>query len=377
MFAGSSSSSTRRQGRPGANSAQLRTPALPAPQGAAIGLSGARRPLRAAAVWAAAAILAALCGCRSARDSTPADSAADPRRVARTQVERGPVRLVVEVAPKLARLSDEPTLTVTIDCEQGVQVDKLPFGESLGDFIIRDFRERLPEFKEQREIRRQVYTLEPIRAGKLVIQPITVHFTDNRPAGDGRRHGIESEPLAIEVASVLDEKAPSFDSLAGLEGPVELPQGASPSLWLLAAAGPLALLAAAVAFRLIRRRRKPAQETVRTPQELAYLELQQLLEQGWQQRDIKLFYVELTGIVRRYIERTTGVHAPEQTTEEFLHEVGQGDVFAVDERERLRAFLESADLVKFAAQMPEADDVERTFRRAKVFIGLEGWEAAA
>jgi hypothetical protein len=104
---------------------------------------------------------------------------------------------------------------------------------------------------------------------------------------------------------------------------------------------------------------------------LAYLELEQLVQQRLSERDIKLFYVHLTGIVRRYIERTTGVHAAEQTTEEFLREIGAGDVFDQAERERLAAFLEAADLVKFAAMEPTTRDIEMTFQRAKAFLGLD------
>jgi hypothetical protein len=36
----------------------------------------------------------------------------------------------------------------------------------------------------------------------------------------------------------------------------------------------------------------------------------------------------------------------------------------------LKDFLESADLVKFAAHQPMFSDVEESFRRAKVFVGL-------
>jgi hypothetical protein len=128
---------------------------------------------------------------------------------------------------------------------------------------------------------------------------------------------------------------------------------------------------------LVRRRRRAEPERQFTPQELAYLELQQLVESELSVRDVKLFYVELTGIVRRYIERTTGIHAPEETTEEFLRELQAGTVFGGGERERLAAFLESADLVKFAALEPAARDVEETFERAKRFIGLAPGEGAA
>jgi hypothetical protein len=92
---------------------------------------------------------------------------------------------------------------------------------------------------------------------------------------------------------------------------------------------------------------------------------------------VKGFYVELTGIVRRFIERTTAIHAPEQTTEEFLREIGSGAAFTRDERQRLKDFLESADLVKFAAHQPQFVDVEEAFRRAKVFVGLAPTEQPA
>lgn len=107
------------------------------------------------------------------------------------------------------------------------------------------------------------------------------------------------------------------------------------------------------------------------------------------QRDVKRFYVELTGIVRRYIEQTTGVRAPEQTTEEFLREIGrskrvisQGEESPREGVSRdwlvaptlvsaLKDFLESADLVKFAAHQPQEKDIAGSFERAERFVRLE------
>jgi hypothetical protein len=100
--------------------------------------------------------------------------------------------------------------------------------------------------------------------------------------------------------------------------------------------------------------------------------MEQIIERRLAETDIKVFYVELTGVVRRYIERSTGVHAPEQTTEEFLREIVQNAVFSSAEQQRLRDFLKSADLVKFAAFQPVASDIEASFNRAKEFIQLEG-----
>jgi hypothetical protein len=87
--------------------------------------------------------------------------------------------------------------------------------------------------------------------------------------------------------------------------------------------------------------------------------------------------VELTGLVRRYIERTQGIRAPEQTTQEFLAEIARRPDFPREEARRLRDFLESADLVKFAAYEPREEDTEESLHRARLFVGVATEEALA
>ena len=104
-----------------------------------------------------------------------------------------------------------------------------------------------------------------------------------------------------------------------------------------------------------------------TDEELTYLRADPVM---WEQE------VDCRPEVAEAIERTTGIRAPEQTTEEFLREISQANTFNRDTNERLRNFLESADLVKFAAFRPRQDDVEESFSRAKIFIGLKPQEPA-
>lgn len=78
-----------------------------------------------------------------------------------------------------------------------------------------------------------------------------------------------------------------------------------------------------------------------SPIERAWVELERLIGKGLPGRGrYKDFYIELTMVVRRYIQRRYGIKAPHMTTEEFLREAKPSD--------ELRRFLESADLVKFA-----------------------------
>ena len=194
-------------------------------------------------------------------------------------------------------------------------------------------------------------------------------FTTNAPDGDGEVHTIESEALTVEISTVLGDKAPSLADLRPAAGPVELPaRGRLDWLW---AIGVVLLLTIASVFVWRARRRRVIAEPQLSPQQLAWLELEQIIERKLAESDVKEFYVELTGVVRRYIERSTGVRAPEQTTEEFLREIVNGAVFADEDQQRLRDFLESADLVKFAAFEPATSDIEASFERAKEFIRLK------
>jgi len=80
------------------------------------------------------------------------------------------------------------------------------------------------------------------------------------------------------------------------------------------------------------------------------------------------FYVELTGIVRRYIERTTGIRAPEQTTEEFFAAIRSDRRFDPERARQLKDFLAACDLVKYAAAQPRTEDMEEAFSLAAAFV---------
>ena len=121
----------------------------------------------------------------------------------------------VTFAPSPARLSDEPTLALEIAYAQGIAIRKPERGSTLGDFIIRDFREPPPRIEGDLQILQQIYTLEPTRAGKFVIDPISIAFTDNQAAGSDKEHTIETEPITVEVAAAVAQEAPSLDQLRG------------------------------------------------------------------------------------------------------------------------------------------------------------------
>jgi hypothetical protein len=328
------------------------------------------RPLLAALIIS---LLYFAAGCtHKSENAQPSSTQKNP---ARSVVERGPVKVTADVQPANARLSDEPVLTLTIDYESGVQIEKPPFGASLGNFVVRDFHEPLPKTRNGREIIQQVYTLEPMQTGKLLIDPISVAFTDLRPKGDEKTHTIATDALTVEISSMLGDNAPSLANLRPSADPLDLPSYGSVIAWSIVF---ICIVLAIIGWFTRRRfkRKQVAAEIVLSPGELARLELEKLAQSGLAETDVVQFYVELTAVVRRYIERTTGIRAPEQTTEEFLREISRANTFNRDTNERLRNFLESADLVKFAAHRPRPEDIDESFSRARICIGLRPQEPA-
>ncbi len=131
------------------------------------------------------------------------------------------------------------------------------------------------------------------------------------------------------------------------------PQKDLPPLgWRLAGFAAIGLLALAAAVAglvaLVRLVARKVKEHRMSPIERAWVELDRLLKKGLPGRGrYKDFYVELTMVVRRYIQRKYGVKAPHLTTEEFLRDNRIAEL-SKDRIAELKAFLESADMVKFA-----------------------------
>ena len=120
-----------------------------------------------------------------------------------------------------------------------------------------------------------------------------------------------------------------------------------------------ALIVAAVLFA-VKAIAAKVREIKMSPIQRAMVELERLLKKGLPGRGrYKDFYVELTMVVRRYVQRKYGIRAPNMTTEEFLRELVRTGVQGGGQSRTLAEFLESADMVKFAGveATPEmADD---------------------
>ena len=106
-----------------------------------------------------------------------------------------------------------------------------------------------------------------------------------------------------------------------------------------------------------------------SPIERAMLELDRLLKKGLPGRGrYKDFYVELTMVVRRYIQRRHAVRAPNLTTDEFLRAAAENPAFSREALAELKHFLESADMVKFAGVEATPEMADAATDKAKDYL---------
>jgi hypothetical protein len=286
------------------------------------------------------------------------------------EARSGPVGATLRMLPEEPRFGERVRFALDVVAGEGAVLEPPEISARFGHFRIRGHaREGIAD---DRHLSYSI-TAEPEKTGTNICRPPPIAFRVTSGEGAGTERELVLEPFEVEVAGLSPERQPELADLGIPLAPVALPIGHDRDLGvrILAAAALVVLVAGALWWR---RRRRLNRDRVpyQSPSEQAAWAFDALLT--WdliEQGRFAEFYVKLTGIVRRYVERTTGICAPEQTTEEFLREMEGNESFGSEQRLRLSEFLSSSDLIKFAAQIPSREEIEDAIQRARSFCGLE------
>jgi LPXTG-motif cell wall-anchored protein len=294
--------------------------------------------------------LLALAGCR-APEAEPEKFAIEKR------YEAEPVEVTLKVNRDQVTVADTVEVTLEAVAPEGESLRFPDLSGKLGDFTVLGSSESAPLLVgENRVVRRRVYELEPFLPGDYTVPELSVGF--------GEGGSIETESVTVVVASVLPEGAENPD-IKDITPPVSLP-GLDP--WIYAA---IAALLAGLGFLFWwkRRRKEEFVATAPQPHEIALRALRELMAEDLiAQGKAKLFYLRVSGILRHYIEGRFGLHAPESTTEEFLHDLSADQSFNDRQKELLREFLMHCDMVKFAEYEPAGSEIDETINTCAQFI---------
>lgn len=285
-------------------------------------------------------------------------------------VQKNGVDLTVESETTAVDPARSTFVTLTLKAEKGVTVTPPRLRERVRGFAVAEERAEEPETERDGSVVQvvewqlfpepcaDVYKIAPfVVASESAAGPATfwagpVYF-EPPAAREPVTGGMEIEPKKV---------LPPFSwKLAG---------------WCaLALCGILALGAGLFfAVRLLARKVK---EHRMSPIERAWVELDRLLRKGLPGRGrYKDFYVELTMVVRRYVQRKYGIRAPHLTTEEFFAEISRAGRTTVEQGESLREFLSSADMVKFAGVQATPEMADEATQSARTYLKSDAAAAA-
>lgn len=300
-----------------------------------------------------------------------ANVADSPPKFIEKTTERGPVKAKVRVEPAAPVIGDTITLTVEVTAADGIELSMPEFGQSLDRFSVREFVPKESLDAAGNTLATQRYVLEPPLSGPQSVPPLMIEFVDRRPAQRPAPEGESSyelvtERIPFEVTSVVPAGASNdLKPLRARLEPLREPGATWPwALGLLivaAVAAPLAYKRWAAARAHVRRR--SAWEVARSR-----IDALSSTSRPTGEDEIDKFFVELSALIRRYLEDRFDLRAPELTTEEFLQVASKTPDLDESHQGFLRIFLARADMVKFARFLPAPEEIDAALAAASRFL---------
>ncbi|MFQ5706437.1 MAG: hypothetical protein ACE5HO_03260 [bacterium] len=259
-------------------------------------------------------------------------------------------------------IGDVVTYSIIVTRDPDVQVD-IPLAANLGKFEIRDYQVHDPEKAGGKIVERTDYLISTFEVGEFEIPPLEVDYV---LPGDSTKHSLKTSKLNILVKSLNPSEA---GDIRDIKPPLSLPRDFSKLiLWGAIGLGLLFLLSVAIYIW----RRKKAGKTIlprkveppRPAHETAFAALNALKESSpLQEGKFKEFYVEVSQIIRSYIEGRYFIIALEMTTFELVEKLKATEI-EPENIELIQALLEICDLVKFAKYSPSDSEHQSTLARA-------------
>lgn len=273
------------------------------------------------------------------------------------------VTATASIEPPIVPFHKTAMLTFIVEAPAGVNITLPDIRDVLGDLQVKSTPSHKQEMLGADRIRTtEQYILDPIHVRDHFIHPVMVSWSGGELA----------VPIPVFRVRELTEQeiAEAGTFVSVLPGGPGVDTGLRRPLWHWGVlAGAIALIALVLWFRLRRRKPEPVAELVKTPwdvarERLALLAARQLPQQG----KFDAYYVDLSSILRYYIEGRFHLHAPERTTPEFLTEtVGKG-YFEPQQEVFLSRFLRLCDRVKFARFRPDFEEMSRSFEEVAQFV---------
>lgn len=266
-----------------------------------------------------------------------------------------PVEVQVTLDPPEIPFHKQARYTIAVDVTGDIEVT-LPEGvERFGGVTVHDVQRHTQVLEGGRRRITETYLLDPVWPGLYPIAPVEVRW--------GEDNVVTVPSPSLRVRDLTEEERAQAERFEPNAGPLLPPRPFWMTWWFWTLAAVMALLAAGGLLAVWRHRKRwTAAASGPPPWEVAYARLQDLDQKHLPKTGrFEPYYIALSSILRFYIEDRFELHAPEQTTPEFLDAASRHGVFSETHQGLLADFLRHCDRVKFARYVPTLPEMERSF----------------
>lgn len=217
-----------------------------------------------------------------------------------------------------------------------------------------NFEVRNVKVSESRGAIKVIYEITSFKTGEDTIPALVINCKEN-----GKPSEITTNPVPVKIKSVLPD---DIQDIKDIKSPESIPINWMPIILTL-----LIIAILSVGGWFFYNKRKKIQQSMvpsRPPYEVA---LERLNALKLENNDIKKYYVELSDIIRQYIEGRYSISAPTETTFELYRELKKIKI-KYEIIEFIKDFLYGCDFVKFAKYVPLQQEIDRDYKKAREIL---------
>ncbi len=188
------------------------------------------------------------------------------------------------------------------------------------------------------------------------------------PRNGDSTYAVYSDSFDLQVNTVAVDTSQAFKPIKSI---IYVKRTWRDYIWYIVGGAALLIIAVVVTVLLLRRKKPEAPKPTGPVESLQDHALRMLREleakQLWEKKQVKEYYVELTDIVRNYMEQRYNIQVLEATTDEILNTAQMHPELYLH-YPPLAVILQTADLAKFAKAQPLPHEHVDAMVKAKEFI---------
>jgi len=277
-----------------------------------------------------------------------------------------PVIAYSKVDKVKAQIGDIINYTLTIESEKDVKLNIPNLQKKFSDFYILEKKENPSKIIDNKNVKIFNFKIQAQKVGSYIIEPIEIQYvlSQNLENKYGKTTNTKTSKIFIEIQSVLQktDKNNDIEDIKPLEKILVLNLA-----FIIIGSVILVLLILLFIFR--KRFKKVKAPKKFLAHEIAFEELEYLKESQFiENNELKIFYFQLSDILRRYLKNRFDIVALEKISNELIKEIETNYNIEKENKEFLIYFLETTDFYKYTDFISTSELANELFEKAYLFI---------